>query len=161
MLTYTTAPLERDLTAIGPVKAVLYASSAARDTDWVARVCDVLPDGRSMSICQGILRARYRDSLERPALLQPGQVYRFEVDLWSTAQVFQAGHRLRLEVTSSDLPRYDRNLNTGGPLYEETQGLATMNTIYHDALHASRVVLPVRAGRGPPVRALDSPPPTL
>jgi len=103
MLTYTTAPLERDLTAIGPVKAVLYASSAARDTDWVARVCDVLPDGRSMSICQGILRARYRDSLERPALLQPGQVYRFEVDLWSTAQVFQAGHRLRLEVTQQRL----------------------------------------------------------
>lgn len=143
MLTYTTAPLERDLTVIGPVKAILYAASAAPDTDWVARLCDVPPDGRSLSICQGILRARYRDSLERPALLQPGQVYRFVVDLWSTAQVFQAGHRLRLEVTSSDFPRYDRNLNTGGPLYEETQGQVTVNTIYHDARQASHLLLPV------------------
>jgi putative CocE/NonD family hydrolase len=75
----------------------------------------------------------------------PGQVYRFEVDLWSTAQVYKAGHRLRVEVTSSDFPRYDRNLNTGGPFGEETQGQVTVNTVLHDVTYASHIMLPVMA----------------
>ena len=104
MLTYTSQPLEHNLTVIGPVKAVLYAMSSAPDTDWVVRLCDVWPDGRSMSVCDGILRARYRDSFAQPILMQPGQAYRFEIDLQATAQVFQAGHQLRVEVTSSDFP---------------------------------------------------------
>jgi putative CocE/NonD family hydrolase len=143
MLTYTTPVLEQDLTVIGPVKAVLYGMSSAPDTDWVVRLCDVWPDGRSMSVCDGILRARYRHSLERPELLVPGKVERFEVDLWSTAQVFKAGHRLRVQVTSSDFPRYDRNLNTGGPFGEEARGQVAVNTIFHDALRPSHLLLPV------------------
>jgi hypothetical protein len=96
-----------------------------------------------MSVCDGILRARYRDSLRSPTLLTPGQVYRFEVDLWSTAQVFKAGHRLRVHVTSSDFPRYDRNLNTGGPLGTEAHSNVAVNTVFHDAGRASHLVLPV------------------
>jgi putative CocE/NonD family hydrolase len=143
MLTYTTALLERDLTVIGPVKAVLHALSSAPDTDWVVRLCDVWPDGRSLSVCDGILRARYRNTLERAELMTPGRIYRFEVDLWSTAQVFKAGHRLRLQVASSDFPRYDRNLNTGGPFGREVRGQVAFNTVFHDSLRPSHLMLPV------------------
>src|SRR5262249_22963392 len=100
VLTYTSEPLERDPTVVGPCGAVLLASSSAPDADWVVRLCEVWPDGRSLPVCDGILRARYRESLRRPEQLVPGEVYRFAVDLWATAQVFRAGHRLRVQVTS-------------------------------------------------------------
>ena len=144
MLTYTSQPLEHNLTVIGPVKAVLYGTSSAPDTDWVVRLCDVWPDGRSLSVCDGILRARYRDSFSQPTLMHPGQVYRFEVDLRATAQVFQAGHQLRVEVTSSDFPRYDRNLNTGGIFGMEIQGQVANNTLFHDGSRASHILFPIR-----------------
>ena len=143
MLTYTSDVLEQDVTVVGPVKAILYALSSAPDTDWVVRLCDVWPDGRSMSVCDGILRARYRNSLARAELLTPGQLYRLEVELTPTAQVFQAGHRLRVEVTSSDFPRADRNLNTGGPFGEETEWQVAVNTLFHDAERPSQLVLPL------------------
>lgn len=143
MLTYTSAELEQDLTVIGPVKAILYGLSSAPDTDWVVRLCDVWPDGRSMPVCDGILRARYRNSLQHPQRMTPGKIYRFEIDMSATAQVFQAGHRLRVEITSSDFPRYDRNLNTGGPFGEEAIGQVAVNTVFHDAHRASHIVLPV------------------
>jgi putative CocE/NonD family hydrolase len=143
MLTYTTDALEQPLTVVGPVKATLFGLSSAPDTDWVVRLCDVWPDGRSMSVCDGILRARYRNSSEREELMTPNQIYRFEVDMWATAQVFQAGHRLRVQVTSSDFPRYDRNLNTGGVWGEEVRGQVAVNTVFHDALRPSHVLLPV------------------
>ena len=143
MLTYTSDVLEQDVTVIGPVKAILYALSTAPDTDWVVRLCNVWPDGRSMSVCDGILRARYRNSLSRAELLTPGQLYRLEVELTPTAQVFQAGHRLRVEVTSSDFPRSDRNLNTGGPFGEETEWQVAVNTLFHDAERPSQLVLPL------------------
>ena len=143
VLTYTTEVLEGDLTVVGPVKAVLYGLSSAPDTDWVVRLCDVWPDGRSMWVCDGILRARYRDSSAHEESLVPGQIYRFEVDMWATAQVFLAGHRLQVQVTSSDFPWYDRNLNTGGPFGEEVHGQVAANTIFHDAVRPSHVVLPL------------------
>jgi putative CocE/NonD family hydrolase len=143
VLTYTSEVLAHDLTVVGPVKATIYGTSSALDTDWVVRLCDVWPDGRSMSVCDGILRARYRDSSENPALLHPDEIYRFDVDLWATAQVFATGHRLRVEVTSSEFPRYDPNLNTGGTFGEETQGLVARNVVFHDAARASHVLLPV------------------
>lgn len=146
MLTYTSDALERDLTVVGPVTAVLHGMSSARDTDWIVRVCDVWPDGRSMSVCDGVLRARYRDSSERPGLLQPDQVHRFEIDLWATAQVFRAGHRVRVQVTSSDFPRYDRNLNTGGQIGQEVYAEVALNTVFHDTLRPSHLVLPVLGG---------------
>ena len=96
-----------------------------------------------MSVCDGILRARYRKSSERQELMDPGKIYRFEVDLWSTAQTFLPGHRVRVQVTSSDFPRYDRNLNTGGPFGEEVRGAVAVNTIFHDALRPSYILLPI------------------
>ena len=142
-LTYTSDVLPGDLTVIGPLQAVLYALSSAPDTDWVVRLCDVWPDGRSMSVCDGILRARFRDSFERAQLMTPGRIYRFHVDIGATAQVFKAGHRLRVQVTSSDFPRFDRNLNTGGPFGEEARGQVALNTVFHDAQRPSHVLLPV------------------
>ena len=143
MLTYTTGALTRDLAVVGPVAAELYALSSAPDTDWMVRLCDVWPDGRSMLVCDGVLRASYRDSLERPEPMLPGHVYRFAVDLWSTAQVFQAGHRIRVHVTSSDFPRYDRNLNTGERFGAGVRTQAAINTIFHDPLRPSRLVVRV------------------
>jgi uncharacterized protein len=143
LLTYTSAPLERDLAVIGPVRAVLYGLSSALDTDWVVRLCNVYPDGRSMSVCDGILRARFRESFREPQLMIPGQVYRFEVDLWATAQLFRVGHRLRVQVTSSDFPRYDRNLNTGGRFGEEVIGQVAVNSVLHDAQYPSHLLLPL------------------
>ena len=143
MLTYTTEALAEDLTLLGPVKAYLHGLSSARDTDWVVRLCDVWPDGRSMSVCDGVLRARYRNGLEHAELLTPQQVYTFEIDLWSTAQVFQGGHRLRVEVTSSDFPRYDRNMNTGDVFGEEVRGQTAINTVFHDASRPSYILLPI------------------
>ncbi|MDP6776698.1 MAG: CocE/NonD family hydrolase [Candidatus Latescibacteria bacterium] len=143
LLTYTSQALERDLPVVGPIRAVLYGLSSAPDTDWVVRLCDVWPDGRSMSVSDGILRGRYRNSLEIPELMSPNHVYRFEVEMGATAQVFKAGHRLRVHVTSSDFPRYDKNLNTGGPFGEEVRGQVAVNTVFHDALRESCLILPV------------------
>jgi putative CocE/NonD family hydrolase len=145
VLVYTSEVLTEDLHVVGPLTAVLYASSSAPDTDWVVRLCDVWPDGRSIFISDGILRARYRDSQTDPSLLEPGRVYRFTVAMRPTAQTFQAGHRLRVHVTSSDFPRYDRNLNTGGPFGEEASGQDAINTVCHDALRPSHLLLPVFA----------------
>jgi uncharacterized protein len=143
MLTYTSEPLEHNLAVIGPVKAVLYGMSSAPDTDWVVRLCDVWPDGRSMSVCDGILRARYRDFLTQPTRMQPGQMYRFEIALQATAQVFQTGHRLRVEVTSSDFPRYDRNLQTGEIFSMGERAQIATNTVFYGGLHASHILLPI------------------
>ena len=143
MLTYTSDRLTEDLVVVGPVRAELYALSSAPDTDWVVRLCDVWPDGRSIPVCDGILRARYRDSVERAELMTPGQIYRFEVDMSSTAQTFKAGHRIRIQVTSSDFPSYEPNLNTGGPFATEVQGQVAHNTVFHDAGRPSHVILPV------------------
>lgn len=143
MLTYTSDVLARDLTVVGPVTAVLYGASSAPDTDWVVRLSDVWPDGRSLSVCDGVLRARYRESAERPSLLTPDTVYRFDVDLSATAQVFAAGHRLRVAVTSSEFPRYDRNLHTAEPFGEGTAGQVADNTVFHDAMRPSHLLLPV------------------
>ncbi len=145
ILTYTSSPLESDLTVVGPVKAVLYGTSSAPDTDWVVRLCDVWPDGRALSVCDGILRARYRNFLSHAELMKPGQVYRFEVDLWATAQVFGAGHRLRVEVASSDFPRYDRNPNTGGTFGADNHRYGAHNTLFHDRSRPSHILLPLRS----------------
>ena len=113
VLTYTTDILEEALDVTGPVKAVLHASSTAIDTDWVARVTDVHPDGTSMLICDGILRARFKDSFEDPIALIPQMPMEFEIDLWATSHVFQKGHRVRVAIASSSFPRWDRNWQTG------------------------------------------------
>jgi putative CocE/NonD family hydrolase len=142
-LVYTSPPLDRDLTIIGDVRCILHAMSSARDTDFVVRLTDVHPDGVSRLLCDGILRARYRDSGTHPALLTPHQVYELAVDLWATANTFRRGHRIRVAVTSSSFPRFDRNLNTGGIFGAEARGEVALNTVFHDAARPSRIILPV------------------
>jgi hypothetical protein len=121
VLIYTSDFLTEEVEATGPVKVVLYASSDAVDTDFVAKLVDVYPDGSSYNMAEGIVRARYRDSLARPTLLTPGQVYRMEIDLVGTSVTFLKGHRIRVHVASSHFPQFDRNPNTGPPSAPRTR----------------------------------------
>lgn len=139
VLTYTTAPLEHDLDVVGPLRMILYASSSALDTDFAVRLTDVFPDGRAIQLRLAMLRARYRNPAE-PALLEPGRVYRLEVDMWATANRFKAGHRLRVDISSADFPHYDRNSNRGG---EPGDPIPATQTIYHDPEHASHLLVSV------------------
>jgi len=145
VLTYTTDVLERDMEVTGPVTVSLWACSSAPDTDFVARLVDVYPDGRAYNLTDGILRARYRRGFSNEVFLEPGVPERFDIDLWATSNVFRAGHRVRLQVTSSNFPRWDRNPNTGHRF--GTDSLADLRTaeqtILHDADHPSHVLLPV------------------
>jgi putative CocE/NonD family hydrolase len=145
VLSYTSEPLPEPLTVIGPVELVLHASSSALDTDFTAKLVDVAPDGTAHNLADGILRARYRDSLSEPVLLEPGTVYELRIDLVATANVFAAGHRIRLDVSSSNFPRFDRNTNTGGTIAEEgiDDVVQAVNRVHHTRAHPSRLVLPV------------------
>ena len=143
VLVYTTAPFEKAYDVTGPVSVELYASSSAVDTDFTAKLVDVAPDGFAQNLEDSIVRARYRDSRELADLLNPGQVYKFTIDLFGVSDVFQRGHRLRVEISSSDFPRFDRNLNTGGDQAHGTHFVKAANTIYHDAAHPSALILSV------------------
>jgi len=139
VLTYTTAPLDRDLDVVGLLRLILYVSSSAVDTDFVGRLSDVFPDGRAIQLQNGLLRVRYRDP-EKPELIESGRVYRLEIDLWATANRFKAGHRLRLDISSSDFPRYERSANRGG---DPGPPLPAVQTIYHDTQRPSHLLLSV------------------
>ena len=145
VLVYTSAPLERDLEVTGPITVRLWAVSSAPDTDFVARLTDVFPDGRSFNLTDGIVRARYRGFSEgaSPALIEPGRTHEYVIDLWATSNVFQQGHRIRLQITSSCFPRWDRNPNTGHPFGADAELRVARQQILHDAEHPSHVVLPV------------------
>lgn len=145
VLVYTSARLEEDLTVIGPVGVSLHAASSASDTDFTAKLCDVSPEGRSTNVQEGIVRARYCESLSDPTPITPEEVYESGIDLGSTAHVFEAGHRVRVQISSSDFPQWDRNLNTGGSLGTEGAARARVatQTVLHDAGHPSRVILPI------------------
>jgi putative CocE/NonD family hydrolase len=143
VLVYTTKPLKHDLEVVGPIQAVLYVASSAKDTDFTAKLVDVYPDGEARNLTDGILRLRYRNSLEKPELAVPGQIYRVTIDAGVTGNVFLKGHRIRLEISSSNFPRFDRNANTGGPVEQAARLVAATQTIYHDAAHPSSLILPV------------------
>jgi len=145
VLVYTSAALERTIDLIGDVSLVLYAASTAVDTDWTARLCQVDPDGVSTNLQEGIVRARYRDSLSDPTPIEPDQVYAYTIPLGPVGARISAGHRLRLVVSSSDFPQWDRNLNTGGRHFDEgpTAGQAATQTILHDEEHPSCLTLSV------------------
>jgi len=143
VLVYTTPALEHDLEVTGPVAAELWVSSSAADTDITAKLVDVWPNGFAQNLTEGILRLRYRDSQEKPDLAKPGNVYRVTVDLWATSNVFLAGHRVRLEVSSSNFPRFDRNLNTGEEQARATRMDKARNSVLHDKKHPSALLLPV------------------
>ena len=145
VLVYTTAPLERDLEVTGHVRLVLHAASSAPDTDWTAKLVDVQPDGRALSVADGILRARYRGGTDRERLLEPGRPERFTIEVGATSIVFARGHRIRLEVSSSNFPRFDRNPNTGGVVAQagESDLRTARQTVFHDAARASQLELPI------------------
>ncbi|MBI4657500.1 MAG: CocE/NonD family hydrolase [Verrucomicrobia bacterium] len=143
VLVYTSAPLDQPLEVTGPVKMILHAASSARDTDFTAKLVDVHPDGKAYNLCDGIIRARYRNGMDKPQLLEPGKVERFEIDLWVTSNLFKPGHCLRVEVSSSNFPRFDRNPNSGLPFGTDTELKTATQTIYHDAARPSHLVLPV------------------
>jgi hypothetical protein len=140
VLSYTTEPLEHDVDVVGQLRMVLYASSSAVDTDFAARLSDVSPDGRAVQLQNGVLRARYRNLDRGAELLVPGEIYPLEIDMWVTANRFKAGHRIRLDISSSDFPRFDRNTNLGGAPGDP---VSATQTVYHDASHPSHLVLPV------------------
>lgn len=143
VLVFTSEPLTRELETTGPIKLVLYAASTAKDTDWTGKLVDVWPDGRAINLCDGILRARCRESSDKPKLIEPGKVYRYEIDLWVTSNVFLPGHRIRVEVSSSNFPRFDRNPNTGHPFGADATLQKATQTICHDADRPSHIILPV------------------
>jgi uncharacterized protein len=143
VLVYTTAPLEQDVEVTGPVKLVLYATSSAPDTDFTAKLVDVHPEGKAYNLCEGILRARYRKGLTQAVLPERGQIQEFDIDLWVTSNLFRTGNRIRVEVSSSNFPRFDRNPNSGKAFGTDTELLAADQTVFHDREHASHLVLPV------------------
>jgi len=145
VLCYTTPTLEKQVEVTGPIELVLYVSSSACDTDFTGKLVDVNPDGRAEILTDGILRARYRESFSEPKLMEPGQIYELHLDLWATSNVFKAGHRIRLEVSSSNFPRFDRNTNTGGSIEKETERdfVQAVNRVYHDSAHPSYLILPI------------------
>jgi uncharacterized protein len=147
VLVYTTAAFPKDTEVTGPVSLDLYVSTSAVDTDFTGKLVDVWPNGFAQNLSEGILRMRYRDSQEKPELANPGQIYHVTVDLVATSDVFLTGHKLRLEVSSSNFPRFDRNLNTGGvQAWGATMTKAT-NVVYHDRAHPSALIVPIVPGR--------------
>jgi putative CocE/NonD family hydrolase len=143
VLVYTGDLLEQDLEITGPIRVHLFAASSARDTDFTAKLVDVRPDGYAQNLQDGIVRARYRRSAVQPSLITPGQVYEYTIDLWATSQVLKAGHRLRLDISSSNFPRFDRNPNTGTPIGVDDRLEAAQQAVHHSAAYPSHVVLPV------------------
>lgn len=143
VLVYDTSVLDTDIEVTGPVVAELFVSSSAVDTDFTAKVIDVHPNGFARNLADGILRLRFRNSFERAERLIPGEIYKVQIDLWATSNLFRKGHRLRLEISSSNFPRYDRNLNTGEDLLTAQHIVLANQTVYHDSDHPSALILPV------------------
>ena len=145
VLCFSSAVLDRPLEVTGPVLLKLFVSSSAVDTDFTAKLVDVFPDGRAMALSEGILRMRYRESLAEPELMSPGEVYEITIDVGVTSNVFLPGHRLRLEVSSSNLPRYDRNSNTGGDISREREAdmVVAINSVHRGPEYPSRLILPI------------------
>jgi len=143
VLVFTTAAFAQDIEVTGPVTADLWVSTSAVDTDFTAKLVDVWPNGFAQNLTEGILRLRYRNSQEKPELANPGETYHIAVDLWATSNVFLAGHKLRLEVSSSNFPRFDRNLNTGEEQARATRMVKATNMIFHDKAHPSALLLSI------------------
>ncbi|MBI3682065.1 MAG: CocE/NonD family hydrolase [Acidobacteria bacterium] len=143
VLVYTSDYLEKDIEVTGPVKVVLYAASDCVDTDFIAKLVDLFPDGRAINMAEGIIRARYRESLSKPKLLEPGKVTELIIDLVGSSNVFLIGHRIRVDITSSHFPQFDRNPNTGEPFGMSAKIKVAAQTVHHTRDRASHIVLPV------------------
>jgi putative CocE/NonD family hydrolase len=143
VLVFTTLALEQDLEVTGKITVNLWASSSAVDTDFTGKLVDVWPDGRAYNVVEGIVRARYRNSISKPELIEPGKIYNYSIDLRYTSHVFKAGHRVRVEISSSNFAMWDRNLNTGRPVGQDTEIKTASQTIYHNRDFPSHLLLPV------------------
>ena len=143
VLVYTSEPLVEPVEVTGPITVELYAASSAPDTDFTAKLVDVRPDGYAQNLADGIIRARYRLSRSIATLLTPGEVTRLRIDLWATSHVFFAGHCLRVEIASSNFPRFDRNLNTGANQATSTHMQSAEQTVFHDTRYPSHILLPI------------------
>ncbi len=143
VLVYTSDRLSQPLEVTGPLEMVLYASSDAPDTDFIAKLVDVYPDGRAINLAEGIVRARYRESLSRSKLLEPGKVYPFRINMLATSNVFLPGHRIRVDIASSHFPQFDRNPNTGEPFGTTDHVRIANQTVHHAGSYASHILLPV------------------
>lgn len=145
VLVYSLPVLEKAIEVTGTIQLKLFASSDSPDTDFTAKLVDVFPDGRAMILTDGILRTRYRESFEMPKLLHPGEIYELTVEMGATANVFLPGHRVRLEISSSNFPKFNRNSNTGGDIARESREAykPAVNTVYHDERHPTRLILPI------------------
>lgn len=143
VLVYDTDPLLEDVEVTGPVNAVIYASSSAKNTDFTAKLVDVYPDGRAFRICEGIIRADHHNPSFPPSNIEPGKIYEYKIDLWATSNVFKKGHKIRVEISSSNFPRFDRNLNTGNYFATDTTFVKAEQIIYHNAEYPSAIVLPI------------------
>ena len=143
LLAFTTEPLAEEMEITGPMTATLFAATDARDTDWYVMLLNVYPDGKAERIQEGVARARFRNGFDRPSLLEPGRVYRYDMDLWFTGIVIPPGHRLRVVVSSALFPKYDRNLNTGGDNERDTEFVSAHQRVFHDAAYPSHVTLPL------------------
>jgi uncharacterized protein len=143
ILVYTSEPVGKDLEVTGRILCVLYAASTAPDTDFTAKLVDVYPNSYAQILREGIIRARYRNSFKKQELITPGQTYEYTIDLWSLSHVFKSGHRIQVEISSSNFPKYDRNPNTGGRFGEETQLKKASQTIFHRSDRPSHIILPI------------------
>jgi putative CocE/NonD family hydrolase len=143
VLVFSTPTLEESIEVTGPIRVRLYAASSAPDTDFTGKLIDVWPDGYAQRLCDGIVRARFREGMDRPALIEPGKVYAYDIDCWNTCQLFQKGHRIRIEISSSAFPKFARTLNTDEPLGKGKRMAVALQTIYHDREHPTHVVLPL------------------
>ena len=143
VMVYTSDVLERDVEVTGNLEVVLYAASSALDTDFTARLVDVYPSSQSMVMAEGIIRARYRDGFEKTELLKPGEVYEYRIQLYPTSNVFLKGHRIRVDISSSNFPRFSRNLNTGEDVATGTRMQVAHQTVLHSSDHPSHIILPI------------------
>jgi hypothetical protein len=143
VLVYTSEPLAEGSTVCGPIKVQLYASSSAKDTDFMAMLLDVWPDGYAQRLIDGMVRARFRDGMDKPSLIEPGKIYAYSLDLWNTCQTFKKGHKIRIQIASSAFPKYDRNPQTGEDLGKTIKLQTAEQKIYHDKAHPSHVILPL------------------
>ena len=142
VLVYSSEILENDMEITGPIEVILYVSSDASATDFTAKLVDVYPDGRALNLCDGIIRARYRNSTVKQELLEPNKIYEFTIDLWPTSNVFKPGHKIRVDISSSNFPRFDRNTNTGNNINSDSDLKTANQTVYHETGLLSQIILP-------------------
>jgi hypothetical protein len=143
ILVYSSEPLKEGTEVSGPIEVTLYVSSDRKDTDFTVKLIDVYPDGRAYNLDETIQRARYRDGYDKQVWMEPGKTYMVALGPLNTSNYFDAGHRIRIEVTSSNFPRFDRNMNTGGKNYDETAGLVAHNQVHHSKQYPSTVKITV------------------